>query len=482
MPRATTLAESSGSGLSRGVPQGEIGRDRNRPASPAPDASPSRGFWLALGVVAALGLGLRLAYVLTVTLHRQVMGDAFYYQHQAQLLVQGHFFIDPYAWLFHQPPVAQPSATHPPLTTLALALADELGINTFGGHQVFMAVIGTATVVVSGLAGRLASGAKAGVLAALLVALYPYVWVNDGIVESEVLVMFITALVIWTSFRFWRRPRWGTAIEMGVYCALAALARSELTLYTVLIALPLAFLVRDVPWRRRLGLAGAVAGSAIVVVMPWVGRNLATFAHPEFLSTEADATLAVTDCPKTFYGPLVGYWWMPCALPYVLPGVNDESVQGQVYRKEALGYVKAHENRIIPVVAARIGRTWNVFSPLQETKLDVIEGRPIWASRAGLASFYVLVPLAVIGAAILRGRRRVPIFPLVATAVVATIAVALTFGNTRYRTEADISTCILAAVAIDVGVSACWRRVTPSGRRAIGSGATGSTVVTVVNG
>ncbi|MHB1785043.1 MAG: glycosyltransferase family 39 protein [Acidimicrobiales bacterium] len=451
------------------------------PESQASPGRPSRGFWLALGVVAALGLGLRLAYVLTVTFHRQVIGDAFYYQHQAQLLVQGHFFIDPFVWLFHKPPVAQPSAAHPPLTTLALALADELGINTFGGHQVFMAVIGTATVVVSGLAGRLAAGAKAGVLAGLLVALYPYVWVNDGIVESEVLVMFVTALVIWTAFRFWRRPRWGTAIEMGVYCALAAFARSELTLYTVLIGLPLAFLVRDVPWRRRLGLAGAVAGTALVVVTPWVGRNLVTFAHPELLATEADATLAVTDCAKTFYGPLVGYWWMPCALPYVLPGVNDESVQGQAYRHEALSYIKAHENRIIPVVAARIGRTWNVFSPLQETKLDVIEGRPIWASQAGLGSFYVLVPLAVIGAVILRRRRQVPIFPMVATAVVATIAVALTFGNTRYRTEADISTCILAAVAIEAGVGTCWRRVTRSGRFAIGSGAIGPAAVAVAD-
>ncbi|MGH9305967.1 MAG: ArnT family glycosyltransferase [Acidimicrobiales bacterium] len=424
-------------------------------------ARPTRAFWVALGIVTVIGLGIRLAYVLVVTFHRQVMGDAFYYQHQAQLLVQGHFFIDPFVWLFHTPHVAVPSAAHPPLTTLVLALADELGITTFAGHQVCMAVIGAGTVFVSGLAGRMAAGAKVGILAAALVALYPYVWVNAGIVESEVLVMFVTALVLWCALRMWRRPRLGTAVELGVYCALAAFARSELALFTLLIGVPIALLVRHVPLRARLVLAGTVAVTALIVVMPWVGRNLVTFNHPEFLATEADATLAVTNCNKTYYGPLTGYWWMPCALPYVLPGINDESDQGQVYRHEAISYIKAHKDRIIPVVAARIGRTWNVFHPLQEARLDVIEGRPLWASQAGLGAFYLLVPLAVIGAFVLRRRRQVPFFPMAATAVVATLAVAASFGNTRYRSEADIATCILAAVALDaIGawVLAGWRR------------------------
>jgi hypothetical protein len=66
---------------------------------------------------------------------------------------------------------------------------------------------------------------------------------------------------------------------------------------------------------------------------------------------------------------------------------------------------------------------------------------------SGFAAFWLLSIAAVGGVIILR-RRRLPVFPLAAPLLTAAIGIALTFGSVRYRTPADASIVLLAAVAI----------------------------------
>ena len=69
-------------------------------------------------------------------------------------------------------------------------------------------------------------------------------------------------------------------------------------------------------------------------------------------------------------------------------------------------------------------------------------------SLLGLSQFALLVPLAVAGMELVR-RRRGPLLVLAAWIPIATLTAATTFGNTRYRTAAETSLVILAAVAVD---------------------------------
>jgi hypothetical protein len=73
--------------------------------------------------------------------------------------------------------------------------------------------------------------------------------------------------------------------------------------------------------------------------------------------------------------------------------------------------------------------------------------------------YYVLLPLAVAGVAVL-WRRRITIVPFVSLAVLATITAAVSFGITRYRVGLDVGITILAGVAVD----AVWRRARGRGR------------------
>ena len=114
------------------------------------------------------------------------------------------------------------------------------------------------------------------------------------------------------------------------------------------------------------------------------------------------------------------------------------------------------------MVAARVGRIWDVFRPFQNVELnDTSERRGHAASWAVLIGYWLVMPFAIFGLVVMR-RRRIPIFPYFAIALSVTITVALSFGITRYRAPVDTVLPLLAAIGID----SIWRhRRAPAVRR-----------------
>ncbi len=173
-------------------------------------------------------------------------------------------------------------------------------------------------------------------------------------------------------------------------------------------------------------------------------------------------TLASADCATTYSGPNEGYWSMPCALHYASePSVNtkaDESVEGAELEHLALDYVRQHENRLVPVTLAKVGRSFAFFHPLQQIQLDTfVETRPYHWALVGLGMYYGLFALSLGGTIVLR-RRRIPSFPLWAIGLNVVFSSALTFGQTRYRTTFEVSLVLLAAVQLEW----FWSKLRPS--------------------
>jgi hypothetical protein len=278
----------------------------NEPAITGPArTSDSRRFlaWMAL----PLGLAALIQVIYLWDVHRTLYhnGDAVYYNVQAKLITQGHWFVNPYD--FGLKGVLVPSASHPPLMSLVLAGADEVGATTWTWHMVAMAILFVAAVFVAGLAGRQLAGPRAGVVVATVVAAYPYLWMNPAAVLAENLEVLLAALAMWATVRFWKRPRPWIAGELGVYLGLAILTRSELVLLLLAIAAPALIVTRGLTPRARLGRAAVLALGVLVVVGPWVGRNLTTFHHPELLSSEGGA-IARTTAPTLAGGPSPVTW------------------------------------------------------------------------------------------------------------------------------------------------------------------------------
>jgi len=417
----------------------------------------SHRFPLVLGLIAAAGLLGRVAYILVAkrpvdACGRARCGDAVYYVAQARRLADGLGFVDP----AHP---GMPAADHPPITALVLTPAGAFGPHAVTLGRLTMAVLGTATIVVLGLLGRRIAGALAGLLVAALATVNPNLWMNDALPMSEAPTALVLSLTVLALYRTIDRPDARRLVVLGLLSGLLVLTRAELALYVPLAVAPCLLVGSDVPLPRRLGRVAAVGALAVAVVLPWTVANLTRFDRPVAISTNEGLTWVGANCDAVYTGGGIGFWNLECAkaVDPQLPPDADQSVRSEIYRDVGLTYVGDHTRELPAVVVARVGRLWNLHHPDQMVWLNTGEGRERWASWSGVWAFWLLLPSTVAGAVALR-RRRVPVWPLLAPAVIVTLTAALFYGIVRFRLPFDVTMTVLAGV----GVDAAWRRLRPT--------------------
>jgi 4-amino-4-deoxy-L-arabinose transferase-like glycosyltransferase len=396
-----------------------------------------RRFGWALTAIVAVGLGVRVGYVLIFAQHvNNKVYDSFWYGVTANELKQGHFFAVPFT--------NAPSAAHPPLTSILAGSVNFL-IGLHAGttfQRLVMAVLGTGAVLCVGLLGRSVAGPWVGLVAAGLAAVAPNFWIPSGIVMSEAPAMLFMALILLAVVRLIRSPTVVMAALLGAACGAEALVRAELLLFVPFLLVPAALLARSVSLRRRFGLMAVGILCSLFVVAPWVGRNLATFTDPTYISTGNGYALLGANCPQTYAGPQLGSWSLSCSL--AAPAHGDESVEAAKAQHAAVQYAEHHAGRLPVVVLARVGRVWDFYQPIQMANTDVNEGRPVPASLAGLGFYYALLPLGVVGIVLFR-RRRIPQWFLLVPAGIITVVAAAFFGTVRFRAPFEVCLVVLAA-------------------------------------
>ncbi len=318
-----------------------VERDAATPAAP----TLGRRFLLGLVAISGFGFVVRVVYVLTVTRYNKgPIYDEFYYVGQSAQLAAGKGFVTPI--------VGGASALHPPLTVLVVTPASWLfGVPTGAVPQrITMALLGAVAVGVIGWLAAVLAGPRVGLLAAVLAALYPNLWIPSGIVMSETLAILITALLLLATYRMLRRPSWVSALLLGVGCGAAALTRSELVAFVPLLLIPAVVVTRGLSGRARVGLVAVGLVAATVVVAPWVVRNLTTFHDPTYLSTGDGGLLLGANCDRTYSGSLIGYWSLPCSV--AVAAAKDPSVLSARQDHAARRYIGDHLGRLPVVVAA----------------------------------------------------------------------------------------------------------------------------------
>lgn len=408
-----------------------------------------RGWPIAMGAIFLVGLAIRIASVL-VRPHLPAGGDPLEYVGQANLLVDGKGWIDP-IWYMHNHSMIQ-TAKLPPLFTMLMALCSLTGLKSFFAHRIWSAILGSTAVPVAGMlareiCGRRFDGRKIGVLAAAVVAVYPNMWLSDGLVMSETISPIMVMLVVWAGYRMLRDPTPRRTAVLGLAIGFAALARDEMVLFALLVLLPIVILARDRDARQKLKLVGLGAACIVVVIAPWVGFNLSRFSHPVFISDRFGLTLASANCEASWYGDLRGYWSMPCSLRAASGVHGDESELDAAAQKVGARFIRHHLGGLPAIEAVRLGRTFGLYRPVQQINLDAFaERRPRPWALVGLWMYYGLAAGAVAGAVVLK-RRGVPLFPVVAVALDVVFAVVVTYGQTRFRATLEPFLVILTAVA-----------------------------------
>ncbi|MHB1855312.1 MAG: hypothetical protein ACYCS2_09670 [Acidimicrobiales bacterium] len=437
------------------------GSDTSDAGQPTPTSSQSGWFWLAwVGLDTLVALAVRIATVIGRP-HRSPGGDPFSYHSGANLLAEGYGFIDPWLYYGHNLHLHYQSAAYPPLFTVLLAISSVFGFKSFFAHRIWSGVLGAAAVPVAAYLGRDVigggrQGRRIGILVGLIVALYPNIWMSNEQVMSETIDPLVVGLVLLAAYRFWRRPRPWTAVAFGAALGVAALARDELSLLT-LMAVPLMLGARSLTGRVRWGRLGLAAAAFCVVVGPWVGFNLARFDKPVFISTGLGNTLASADCATTFSGPKAGYWSLACALAAPHNQYQDASVTSAQAQAYAMRFIRAHESALPRVIFDREGRTFAFWNPSLQIRQDAqVETRPLHWAEVGLYSYYALLLLSIPAVITLR-RRRIPTYPLFFVLADVVISVAITLGQTRYRSPFELCLALTGAIGLDLIGVFLWR-------------------------
>lgn len=417
-------------------------------------ATRRRRFWVILGVIAMVALGIRVAFVEAEGQQARHLGDAWWYRAVALQLADGDGYVRP-ADLRFDPPRRVPTAEHPPLFSVVLAAPATLGFRSVHDLEIFSSLIGVAGVVLIGLLGRRVAGDAVGLVSAGIAATYPMLFQASALAFSESLGVAMAAAVLLVAYQIVDQPSRARWALLGLLIGLAALTRGEGGALLVVVAWPLAWWGAST-WRGRLVPAGIVTVVALAVVAPWMIRNFAAFDRFVPISTNGATAIAGGNCDTTFSGRWIGAWHLECIREayrsfddtYLTDPDYNEVTGAAPAQRHGLEYMGDHKADVPLVVVARVMRSFNLWDPF-DSQIDYDDGdagvRP-W-QQIGYVMFFVMLPFAIYGGVRLRRRGR-PVWPLLGPVVIVVVASAVLHGATRFRAGAEPAIIVLAATGI----------------------------------
>jgi 4-amino-4-deoxy-L-arabinose transferase-like glycosyltransferase len=398
--------------------------------------------------LALLGLAafaIRLAYILVVSRAPVgVGGDAGFYHSAANLIAHGHFYDRE---IFGH---AYKTAEHPPLFSLVLSVSTVFGGDSLLAHRIVSIAIGSCSVVLIALLGRRVGGDTVGWVAGAIAAIYPPLITADGLVMSEPLFVLLVTAALLQALTVTDRPSVLGSALLGAVAGLAILTRGEGILLLPLLAWPAAF-ARGAHRSGRVARLLATTAAAVLVVTPWLVRNAVVF-HRVILAADSSTVIAGANCGDTYYGHDIGWWSNACL---ERARTRTQLLEGDASTSAAISFARHHVTRLPLVAAVRTLRTFNLFQPLRQGNR---EPRRKWVDIVGLALYFPLLVVAVLGALKLRTRCWILLAPVWMVLIVSITG----WGIGRFRVAADVSIIVLAAYWLVVRSRRMTTRASPA--------------------
>jgi 4-amino-4-deoxy-L-arabinose transferase-like glycosyltransferase len=309
--------------------------------------------------------------------------------------------------------------------------------------KIAQSIVGALGVWLIGAIARRAGGHRAGVAGAFIAAMYPpLVWICAYVFSEALFSTAALSAVLLLNHAVDRmstpdarvkRTAWAWAVAAGIATGCAMLIRPAMAFF-----LPVAvvWLIR----RRRAALAGTLVIGALVVVGPWTARNVHLYGRLVFIASEGGVTFWTGNHPlATGEGDMAAnpdIKLSDIAFRRAHPGLAQEQLE-PLYYHEAVAYIAAHpvwwtgllvKKAFYTVVPA--GRSYALHSPLYRT--------------LSIASYLIVLPFGVLGAAMWRRRPHPPesLLPLALSAVIVCI---LFFPQERFRIPVIDPTLIICA-------------------------------------
>ena len=382
----------------------------------------------------ALGLGLRLAALPAVSELDARILDEQHYLTLASSLAEGRGFAT----------ASGPTSLRPPLYPAFIA-----AVWTFSGTRSLQALrvaqfaLALLTTLVVFVMARDLFGGRAALWAAAIACFYPSLLVSNYLALTEVLFSLLVAAALWASVRLFATGSPWAAAAAGALFGLAALTRSVVYPFPLVMALIVAIGLKASPIRRVVTAALVVAAAAAVMT-PWAIRNTRLQGVPVLVDTMGGMNLRMGNYEHT---PLSRMWdavSMSGAKSWVIglpspPGGHQwsEGQKERWARNEAVRFMLANPGLTLQRTLVKVGDFWAL-------ERDFIAGveQGLYAPHPAatvllFGAITVSYPLVLFFALFGMAQLKADAWPAAWLPVVLVIFVcalhALVFGHPRYR-------------------------------------------------
>jgi tetratricopeptide (TPR) repeat protein len=380
-----------------------------------------------------LALALRLAYLFQISdigFWGQPVSDAFIYMERARGIAAGD-------WL------GPADFVHAPSYAYLLGI-----IRIFGGEywapRVTQCVFGALSCVLVAALGRRCFGVGVGILAGVLLALYPPAIFFDGLIQKTSLALLLSAalLVTLTPRQDWSLGPWRAAAA-GVLLGLLALTRQN--------ALALAPLILAWVWWSSIGAARsarvarvcACGLGLVLTLLPWAVRNKVVLGDFVLTTPNLGQNFAMGNSGMssgTYYEFKRGTGraeveqdaWVR-AVERAIGHAPSAREVSDYYLDQSLGWMKANPGAWLKLMVKKWFMVWNAYEAFDTEDYYVYRERAsIIRELDPVLHFGVLAPLAATGVVLTFSQWR-RLWLLYGWLVFTALAVAVFVVFARYR-------------------------------------------------
>ncbi len=395
---------------------------------------------------------VRFVFNITVARNYTSTHDAYFYQLIARNLLTAHCFC-----IF--PPV--PTVDRPPLWPATIAAI--YGI--FGPNEyfvrIFLCFVGAGSCVLIYLCAREIFNEAIGILAGIIAAIYPQLYLYDGWLDAESLYIFLLLAFAYSLLRLQRTGKWSWVIWSGVLLGLLSLERPNGVVVLGLFVVWMLLLLWKMLETRRLKVRRMLLALliAIVLIAPWTLRNY-LLTRTFIPVTTGEGTILIgsyNDAILQSSNP--GGWVNPNVADPALghqyhfadwQGPTVQVARETAFRHFAEHWVLQHTNALPAILKAHFLDMWgpvptDTDHPLNRFPNERATQLVLFLARYDLFFIYALAAAGFL--LTLRNRwRELLFFYLLVLATVAQCLV--TYGTPRFRAPIEPVLVILAAGAI----------------------------------
>ena len=394
---------------------------------------------LILAGIMALGLALRIAFVLATDGH-PLAGDEPSYDMEGRLAAEGKWFYTdrPYG-IVHEGMWKAPG--YPTFIGVVYSL---LGTSVTRLLLV-QSLIGPITIFLVWLLARRLFDRRLALVAAGLAAVYPHMWQWELRMYPEGFALPLALLVMILVFE--REPSPRRAAVVGVLMGAGMLVRPT---QFFLFALVLVSFWVSAGARRAIAMTALTVLVAAATVLPWTIRNYAV-ADDFIPISMQDAAAYGTFNDEAKNDERFPWAWRPTnARDADLFDPSRQLPDGEWRRRtqdRAYDYMKEHPSSVIEAFSWNgLTRTWDVRRPSNALVEPNFEGRVRWIAAIGLYMWWILLAAALVALWRLRDRKGI-VLPLLAAAAAASV-VFTTVAASRYRLPLEPPLMLLALTVL----------------------------------